>query len=46
MFDVLYVANLLINKEKNEFYVNKTVFLKYKITIKTQIYQKTNKSLL
>ncbi|AEO54211.1 hypothetical protein MYCTH_41930, partial [Thermothelomyces thermophilus ATCC 42464] len=33
VLDVLYVYKLLVNKEKSKFYVRKTVFLGYKISL-------------
>ncbi|AEO53142.1 hypothetical protein MYCTH_36219, partial [Thermothelomyces thermophilus ATCC 42464] len=33
VLDVLYVYKLLVNKEKSEFYIRKTVFLGYKISL-------------
>ncbi len=34
VLDVLYVQKLLVNKDKSEFYVQKIVFLGYKITLR------------
>ncbi|AEO59692.1 hypothetical protein MYCTH_2066922, partial [Thermothelomyces thermophilus ATCC 42464] len=33
VLDVLYIYKLLVNKEKSKFYIRKTVFLGYKISL-------------
>ncbi|AEO55654.1 hypothetical protein MYCTH_2052313, partial [Thermothelomyces thermophilus ATCC 42464] len=33
VLDTLYTYKLLVNKEKSEFYIRKTVFLEYKISL-------------
>ncbi|AEO61145.1 hypothetical protein MYCTH_37424, partial [Thermothelomyces thermophilus ATCC 42464] len=33
VLDTLYAYKLLVNKEKSEFHVRKTVFLEYKISL-------------
>ena len=33
VLDVLYMQKLLVNKDKSEFYITKTVFLSYEISL-------------